>query len=321
MTGIWKHREIRKIVGTEHLISLNEGNTPVLELKINKSKAVQTTGKKVFIKDENKNPTGSWKDRGTAYKVTRLLSQGTNEVVMSSSGNAAISLLTYANKVNRLKVHVVVKPNTSNSKKELLQKLLNNKHEIHFNAKAKREASRIAAKLNIQLLRSSTDEDFVKGYWSLGFELYKLIKNEPKKYIILCTVSSGATFVGLAQGLLMKLEDSNKMPKLVALQTQYCHPIINQMYPENNEVNATDSLVEAVANKTVLRSPQIIKAIRETNGIALSITDKELRESKAFAESKNLPNFSWTSLMPIAGYLRLINEYKDFNFICITSGR
>ncbi|MDQ6986008.1 MAG: pyridoxal-phosphate dependent enzyme [Candidatus Dojkabacteria bacterium] len=307
---IWKYKEIKKHITQEsNRISLNEGNTPVSQFSDGNNK--------LFIKREDLNPTGSWKDRGTAFKISKLKQQGISEVVIASSGNAAISLLEYSKLVDNFKVIIAVSPNLNNKKKEKLETLLEGTvHKIIYDTKAKRAAVRIANENKATLLKSSIDEDILYGYWSLGFELYDLIKyKKNENWIIFAQVSSGSTFVGIAGGLFFKLETEVSMPRFVACQTTKCHPLVQ------NVGNTEDSLADAIVDKSLLRKPQIEKIIRQTNGEVLAITNEELKKSSEFMTSNNIEDLSYTSLLSIAGYLRMRESLNNTNIICITSGR
>ncbi len=334
--SIWKNKEIRKSINTENLLTLDEGETPVDVLK------------EIILKREDLNPTGSWKDRGSAYKLTQLVSDNINEAVLSSSGNAAISLLTYANKlIPEFKLHIVVSPNTNPIKLDKIKELVvNTKHELHITENTRKKSIELSAQLKIPNLRASIDEDIVKGYWSLGFEIAKLIKNnvENKKIALFVPVSSGTALVGLTQGLLNKLEQEYLMPQIYVCQTEKVCPIVDQLSvvsyqssvearslkleveTENSKLKTRNSLADAIFDTIALRAPQVIKIIKETNGDAYAISNKELLEAESYLSESQVSGiryqkFSYTSLLSVAGFLRAKKEGKVFDTsICITSG-
>jgi len=88
--------------------------TPVSGLEIN--------GVRAFFKLDYLQPSGSFKDRGTRVTVSKLLDEGITEVVLDSSGNAALSFALYG-PANGIRVHTFVSYNTSPGKLSLLQKL------------------------------------------------------------------------------------------------------------------------------------------------------------------------------------------------------
>lgn len=318
--GIWQHREIKKEIDSNEYLTLGEGGTELENLSDD-----------VWLKREDKNPTGSWKDRGTAWKLTSLYSQGINEAVISSSGNAAISLLTYCNELQmEFKVHVVVSTKVNENKKKLLEELAGDKHKIYFDQKARRKSSQISAEKQIPLLRASTDSDILKGYWSLGFEIYKELSKD-KDNVIFCPVSSGTGLVGMVQGLFTRIEDEYKMPRIIVCQTEQVHPVkaqFSEMHSEKRigkrsieiDISNKEPLADAIVDKTVLRMPQILKILDQTRGKAISISNAQLKEAKKMVEEKGL-ELSYTSLLSVAGYYQLKDSLEDTNVICIASGR
>ncbi len=309
--SIWNYRFIKNSVdlNKENKITLNEGNirSDIIELENNS---------KLYIKREDENPSGSWKDRGTAYKLSLIKSKGINEAVIASSGNAAISFLTYANHIGDFKMHIVVSPDINELKKEIIEKLALNTHKVYFESKAKTFSSKLSSELSIPNLRSAIDDEIVKGYWSLGIEIFQeIIKNyRDKKIVVFIQASSGTAGVGIAQGLQLEIENELKMPRMFFVQTQSCHPLLDE-----NEV-VEKSLADAIVDKSMLRKPMLNKIIKETNGGALSITNEEILNAKEYIEKHNI-NLSNTSLLSVAGFLRVYNNDSDTIFITIASGR
>lgn len=307
---IWDFKEIKNLALTSNLISLNEGNTQ--EVKFNNG----TT--EIILKREDLNPTGSWKDRGTAFKVTELLEKNIKEAVIATSGNAAISFLTYLKQIPGFKLHVVVSKNVNEYKLQKIKELINgSKNILYISENSRKESVEIAAKFNCVNLRSSIDESIVKGYWSLGFELKKYIL--PDRQIgIFAPVSSGTAFVGLVQGLHLKLDHDWQLPRMYAVQTTATYPIASLL---NIDVHEQESKADAIIDKTALRAPQILKVIRETNGGAVAVTDTELEEAKQFIKNKINVDLSYTSLLSVAAYLRLVKQnVKLDRVILIASG-
>ena len=76
--SIWDYKEVKNTLENPNseLLTLNEGKTSIDKARIENIE--------IIIKREDKNPTGSWKDRATAYKLTKLLSEGIHEGVIST---------------------------------------------------------------------------------------------------------------------------------------------------------------------------------------------------------------------------------------------
>ena len=86
--GIWRYRNTFGLPDDAPVISLGEGNTPLVWGK--------ASGQEAAFKCEFLNPSGSFKDRGSATLVSFLRSRGVSEAVEDSSGNAGASFAAYA---------------------------------------------------------------------------------------------------------------------------------------------------------------------------------------------------------------------------------
>ncbi|MED5388236.1 MAG: threonine synthase [Pseudomonadota bacterium] len=76
------------------IISLGEGNTPLIRLK----NIPKMLGKDVdiYVKYEGLNPTGSFKDRGMTMAVTKAVEEGSTAIICASTGNTSAAAAAYA---------------------------------------------------------------------------------------------------------------------------------------------------------------------------------------------------------------------------------
>lgn len=94
-TGIIeRYRHRLPVSDTTRLISLCEGNTPLIQLE----NIPRLIGKKVdiYVKYEGLNPTGSFKDRGMTMAVTKAVEAGSGAIICASTGNTSASAAAYA---------------------------------------------------------------------------------------------------------------------------------------------------------------------------------------------------------------------------------
>ena len=103
-TGVWRFQERLPEHAGQRLVTLDEGGTPLVELA--NLGATQGVGR-LWLKDESRNPTGSWKDRGMAVTATVAREMGASVVAGASSGNAGVSLAAYAARAG-LKAQIVM---------------------------------------------------------------------------------------------------------------------------------------------------------------------------------------------------------------------
>jgi len=91
---IARYRDWLPVADTTPIITLNEGNTPLIRLH----RLPQTLGIKaaIYVKFEGLNPTGSFKDRGMCLAVTKAVEEGSRAIICASTGNTSASAAAYA---------------------------------------------------------------------------------------------------------------------------------------------------------------------------------------------------------------------------------
>lgn len=91
---IERYRDRLPIHDDSRIISLGEGNTPLVQL--HNIAAVSGSGVDIYVKYEGLNPTGSFKDRGMTMAVTRAVEEGAKAIICASTGNTSASAAAYA---------------------------------------------------------------------------------------------------------------------------------------------------------------------------------------------------------------------------------
>lgn len=89
-----KYRDRLPVHDDTRIISLGEGNTPLIRL----NNIPNTLGKDVdiYVKYEGLNPTGSFKDRGMCMAVTKAVEEGSKAIICASTGNTSAAAAAYA---------------------------------------------------------------------------------------------------------------------------------------------------------------------------------------------------------------------------------
>ena len=88
-SSLWKYFDLLPIHKRESIVSLNEGRTEIIDAK----KMARDFGlRKLYVKNETRNPTGSFKDRPNTVGISKAVEFGASRVAIASSGNAAGSL-------------------------------------------------------------------------------------------------------------------------------------------------------------------------------------------------------------------------------------
>ena len=92
---IERYREFLPISAKTEIISLCEGNTPLVPAP-RLAKALGAPQMSLYLKLEGLNPTGSFKDRGMTLAVTDAVASGSKAIISASTGNTSASAAAYA---------------------------------------------------------------------------------------------------------------------------------------------------------------------------------------------------------------------------------
>jgi threonine synthase len=102
---IKKYREFLPIKDDSKIITLNEGNTPLI--RTSRLRDYINKGVDLYLKYEGLNPSGSFKDRGMTVAISKALEEGSKAVICASTGNTSASAAAYAAK-GGLKAYVLI---------------------------------------------------------------------------------------------------------------------------------------------------------------------------------------------------------------------
>ncbi len=89
LSSMWKYSSLLPVRDTSKIVSLGEGNTPLIRARAGQ-------GTRFFLKNETVNPTGSHKDRALSVAMTKAVEFGFNACMLYSDGSAALSSAAYA---------------------------------------------------------------------------------------------------------------------------------------------------------------------------------------------------------------------------------
>lgn len=270
-------------------LTLGEGNTPLLKLNRLMEKYSLP---EVFIKNETVNPTSSFKDRGTAVALQKALSLGVRRIGTVSTGNMASSTAAYGAKAG-LKTIVLLKEDTSPAKllaagfhSPLLIKVRGDYGKLFD------ESFSIGKKHNIYFM-NSVDPLRIEGYKLTGFEIFLQLKNQAPSFIFV-PVSSGGHLIGLIRAFLdLKWEGWIKnFPTFVGVQARGCSPITRAYAsgkPKVKRIRKAETIAHSISNPDPPGGNILLKLVRETNGIMLDVSDREiLKAQKILAELEGI---------------------------------
>ncbi|MEO0127622.1 MAG: threonine synthase [candidate division WOR-3 bacterium] len=271
--GIWRYREIIPLKEDKNIISFNEGFTPLIEIPIGKNE--------VLFKMDFLFPTGSFKDRGASVLVSKIKELGIKKVLIDSSGNAGSAVSAYCAKAG-IECLVLVPENTSEEK---LNQIKAYGAKLYIVQGDRDETARVALKLAEKIYYASHyyNPYFVHGTKTFAYEVVEQLNWQAPDAVVL-PIGNGTLLLGAYIGFkeLRKQKIIKKMPRLIGIQTQNCAPIYWMFKNKTNripELTIKPTIAEGISVGRPPRAAQIISAIKESKGIILTVSEKEIKQA------------------------------------------
>jgi threonine synthase len=274
---LWKFIEVLPISSPEHIVSLGEPYTPVLPLPPH----VGTGLRNVHIKDDGRLPTGTFKARGMAVAVSRLKELHVKRIAVPSAGNAASALGAYG-ALAGLEVYAFMPRDVPEL---ILQECLQLGVKTYLVDGLISDAGEIVKKLEAKYgwFNISTNKQpyRVEGYKAIAFEIAEQFGWKPPDSIVFPT-GGGEGIIGLWKGFkeLVELGWVEKVPRLIIVQAAGCAPLAKAFNNGEAEVKEPWEKAETIAAGLKVPYPYasylILRALRETNGVATAVDDAEI---------------------------------------------
>ena len=278
MATLWRYRELLPLQNDANLVSLGEGFTPLLEAK---ALGRDLDLARLWIKDEAQNPTGSFKDRGLSMAISLAKEHGVKKVAIPSAGNAGGSLAAYAGRAG-IEAHVFMPRDTPlanqlevrqyGAKLTLVDGLINDCGRIIAERKS------AEGWFDVSTLKEPYR---VEGKKTMGYEIAEQL-NWKLPDVIIYPTGGGTGLIGMWKAF-QEMEEmawiSTKRPRMVSVQASGCAPIV-KAFEEGKETAQPWQNANTIASG--LRVPQavadflMLRALRESDGTALSVSDKEM---------------------------------------------
>ncbi len=236
-------------------------------------------GRPVRFKLDSLLPTGSFKDRGAAVTIAYLRSIGARRIIVDSSGNAAAAMAGYAT-ANGIECVVYAPATTSPGK--LAQSRAFGADVVLIDgprdAVATAAQERAAGDPTTLYASHNWHPIFVEGVKTWALEVWEQLGHAVPAACWIPT-GGGSAFVGGWRGFTAV---SEVVPALVAAQPAACAPVVAAFEAELNEiapVTAGTTIAEGTRIGAPARGRQIMRAIAESGGSALAVSEADIRET------------------------------------------
>lgn len=276
---IWRYWELLPVNRPENVVSLTETITPILEAK---RTATSFGLRSLYIKDESRLPTGSFKSRGMAMAVSKAKELGITRLAAPTAGNAGGAMAAYAARAG-MEAYVFMPEDTpainqkecflSGAKIFLVNGLINDCGRIVG------EGKKIKGWFDLSTLKEPYR---IEGKKTMGLELAEQFDWELPD-VILYPTGGGTGLVGMWKAF-HELEaigwmKSAKKPRMIACQSDGCAPIVRAFERgerfaklfENARTIASGLRVPAAVGDFM-----ILDAVRESNGLAVTVAEGDI---------------------------------------------
>jgi len=276
---MWKWREFLPVKNSRFIVTANEGGTPLIRAE---KLASRLSLKYLYVKDETRNPTGTFKDRGASSAISKLKELGVEKVAIASEGNAACSCALYS-LLAQMECHAYIPEKAEAAKKRLIKVL---GAELRLVEGTIADAGKVA-----------DEEAKGRGYYNCGtfvtpfrhdgkgtmaFEIAEQMSWKVPDAIVYPT-GGGVGLIGMwkAFKIMKQLDWTSSLPKMFSVQASGCAPIVKAFHEgkeEPQEWEKPKTVASGLEVPKPLAGPWILRVIRESGGSATAVTDAETLE-------------------------------------------
>ena len=241
-------------------VTLGETETPLLPLVIE--------GSRFYLKMEDRQPTGSFKDRGAKRLIGELAYLGIDRVAIDSAGNAGAAVAAYAAAAG-MACRVYVPDDIS---AERVRQITAYGAEVVRVPNGRMNAgSTLRAELGSDYYASHVYNPlFADGIKSMAHEIYHQLGDSVPDYIFV-PIGNGSLLLGLYQGF----AELGRLPHFVGVQSTKCAPVV-EAFHDLPETPRKNTIAETIRVGAPQRLEDILKALRRSGGDAVAVEDSDI---------------------------------------------
>lgn len=311
-----KYRDYLPIQDDTRIISLGEGNTPLIRL--NNIPKLLKKDVNVYVKYEGLNPTGSFKDRGMTMAITKAVEEGSRAVICASTGNTSASAAAYASRAG-ITAFVII-PDGKIALGKLAQAMMHGciVMQIEGNFDAGMSLVKESAAHAPVTIVNSINPYRLQGQKTAAFEIIEALGRAPDYHCLPLGNAGNISAYWMGYSEFYHHGVTNQRPKMCAYQASGAAPFLRG-HPVTNP--------ETIATAIRIGNPQswdkAWAAQKESEGWFDEFSDDEiLRAQKLLAEKEGI-FCEPASAISIAGMMRDVNNGKipsGSTIVCTLTG-
>ena len=260
LPGLWRYRHSFNLPAGAPVVSLGEGSTPLIPVPYQDGQ--------VWLKLESLNPTGSYKDRGSAVLLSQLAARGVRQAVEDSSGNAGASFAAYAARAG-VRARVFVPESASGPKRSQIEAY---GAEL-VRVPGPRSSAAEAVLRDVQAGAAYASHAYLPfglpGIATIAYELVEQLRVENTlPGTVIAPVGHGGLLLGLMRGFagLQAAGEIPAQPVYVGVQARACAPVwlgCQRGLEAMAEVEEGPTVAEGVRVRRPVRAEAILRGLSQ----------------------------------------------------------
>lgn len=281
-SGVWRFRELLPHIERRHMVTMREGNTPLVQLT---RAARELKLPRLSAKHQGMNPTGSFKDTGISVAISMARAQGFEFVCCASTGNTSASVAAYAARAEMKSI--VLLPAGQVASGKLAQAIEYGAHVLQLQTDfdgCLKVLQEVVQRFPAYLLNSMNPYR-LEGQKTVAFEIMEQLGWEVPDHVV---VPGGnlANSSALGKGFLelRELGLIRSLPKISIIQAAGANPLVRSMR-ENGGTELIRVNAETRATAIRIGNPaswrKAVGVLKATGGVCEDVSEQEIAQAKA----------------------------------------
>ncbi|HHJ64598.1 MAG TPA: threonine synthase [Aquifex aeolicus] len=298
---IEQYREFLPVSESTPVVTLLEGNTPLLEAR-NLARTIGFNGR-IYLKYEGLNPTGSFKDRGMTLAISKALEGGKEAVICASTGNTSASAAAYAARAG-LRAYVLL-PKGAVAIGKLSQAMIYGAKVLAVKGTfddALYIVRKIGEILPVEIV-NSVNPYRIEGQKTAAFEVCDALGEAPDYHFIPVGNAGNITAYWKGYREYRKAGRIEKLPRMMGWQAEGAAPIVKG-YPIKNPQTVATAI--RIGNPYSWKSA--LSAVQESGGRIDAVSDGEILSAYRMVAQTEGIFCEPASAAGVAGLIKLTRE-------------
>jgi threonine synthase len=314
---IQKYKKFLPVSSKTPVITLNEGNTPLIYAGYLSRLAGKNM--EVYLKYEGLNPTGSFKDRGMTLAISKACEENAKAVMCASTGNTSASAAAYAARAG-IKCIVLI-PSGAIALGKLSQALIHGAKVLAIKGNfdvALDLVKEVTRDYPIKLV-NSLNPYRIEGQKTASFEICDYFGDAPDFQCMPVGNAGNITAYWKGYKEYKNLGLSRKLPVMLGFQAQGAAPIVR-----NKPIKDPETIATAIRIGNPASWKTAVEARDESKGLIDMVSDTEILQAYKILAAKEGVFAEPASAASVAGLLKLIKKgyfkNKKGKITCILTG-